>query len=61
MGPSQRGAEERRVPLGVYSLLLQQEEHHPGGRQKINHHVIQEGTQRLVLDLQASHEESQDI
>jgi hypothetical protein len=31
LGPGQHGAEEGRVPLGVYSVLLQQEEHYLGG------------------------------
>jgi hypothetical protein len=61
LGLGQCGAEEGRVPPGIYLALLQQEEHHLGGRQKINHNVIQEGTQGLVLDHQACHEESHNV
>jgi hypothetical protein len=61
LGSSQCGAEERRVPLGVYSMLLQQEEHHPRGQRQVYHHVLHEGSQGLILDPQAHHEESQDV
>jgi hypothetical protein len=37
-------------------VLLQQEEHLPGGRLQVNHYVLQEGTQGLILDPQAHHE-----
>jgi hypothetical protein len=51
----------RGVPPRVNSMLVQQEEHHPGGQRKNNHHVFQEGTQGLILDPQARHEEFQDV
>jgi hypothetical protein len=56
VGSSQCGVEERRVTSGVYSVLLQQEEHLPGGRLQVNHYVLQEGTRGLILDPQAHHE-----
>jgi hypothetical protein len=58
MAPGWRGTEERRIPSGVYSALLQQEEHYLRGWHEINHCVLQEQTQGLVLDPQAHHEES---
>jgi hypothetical protein len=61
MGPGQHGTKEGGVPPRVNSMLVQQEEHHPGGQRKNNHHVFQEGTQGLILDPQARHEEFQDV
>jgi hypothetical protein len=61
LGPGQRCTEDGRVPLGDYPTLLQQEKHHIGGRRQIHHHVLQEGTQGLVLDPEARHEEPHDV
>jgi hypothetical protein len=61
MGPDQCHTEERRVPPGIHSSFLQQKERHSGGRQQIHHHVLQVGTQGLILDSQAHHEEPWDV
>jgi hypothetical protein len=41
-------------------MSLQQDKHHPGGWWQVYYHVLQEGTQGLILDPQAHHEESLD-
>jgi hypothetical protein len=38
-------------------MPMQQGEHHPGGRRQVYHHVLQEGSWGLILDLQAHQEE----
>jgi hypothetical protein len=57
MGPSQHHLEEGRVTLRFHPALLLQEKHQPGGWQQIDCHVLQEGTQGLIIDPQAHHEE----
>jgi hypothetical protein len=57
LGLGQHRTKERRVPPGVYPTLLQQKKYHLRGRRQIHHHVLQEGTQGLILYSQARHEE----
>jgi hypothetical protein len=61
LGPSQCGTEERKVHTRIVLALLQQEKHHTKGQRQINYHILQEGTQGLVLDPKAHHDESHDV